>query len=69
MIKLGLNDRQLKAVHFVKEKGRITNSEYQVLNDISDRTASRDLEIITKSGVFVKVGEKKGAFYKINIGG
>jgi len=69
LIRLGLNDRQLKAVRFVKEKGRITNSEYQVLNDISDRTASRDLEILTKSSVFVKVGEKKGAFYKINIGG
>jgi len=69
LVKLGLNDRQLKAVHFVKEKGRITNSEYQLLNDISDRTASRDLEILTKSGIFIKVGEKKGAFYKINIGG
>jgi ATP-dependent DNA helicase RecG len=69
LIKLGLNNRQLKAVHFVKEKGRITNSEYQLLNNISDRTASRDLEILTKSGVFVKFGERKGVFYKLNIGG
>lgn len=29
---LGLNDRQLKAVHFAKEKGKITNKEYQKIN-------------------------------------
>lgn len=69
LIKLGLNDRQLKAVQFVKEKGRITNSEYRLLNNISDRTAIRDLVILTKSGVFEKLGEKKGVFYKLSNGG
>ncbi|GHT07346.1 hypothetical protein AGMMS49525_16450 [Bacteroidia bacterium] len=29
---LGLNGRQVKAVLYVKEKGKITNSEYQTLN-------------------------------------
>ena len=43
LAKLGLNDRQLKAVNFVKEKGRITNSEYQELFDVSKATATRDL--------------------------
>jgi ATP-dependent DNA helicase RecG len=32
--KLGLNERQIKAILYVKEKGRITNSEYQKLNEI-----------------------------------
>lgn len=41
--KLGLNDRQIKAVLHVKEKGNITNNEYQEINDISERTASREL--------------------------
>lgn len=27
---LGLNDRQVKAVLFAKEKGKITNSDYQI---------------------------------------
>lgn len=27
--KMGLNERQIKAVKYVKEKGKITNSEYQ----------------------------------------
>lgn len=64
LIKLGLNERQLKAVEYVKEKGKITNSEYQALNNISDRTASRDLENLVDLEVFVKEGQKKGTIYK-----
>lgn len=32
--KLGLNERQIKAILYVKENDRITNSEYQKLNEI-----------------------------------
>ena len=69
LTKLGLNDRQLKAVRFVKEKGKITNKEYQELNETSDRTALRDLENLTELNIFVKDGEKKGTSYKLNTGG
>jgi len=69
LIKLGLNERQLKAVFFVKEKGSITNSGYQLLNKTSDRTALRDLETLTELNVLIKEGEKKGTFYKLKIGG
>lgn len=68
LAELGLNERQIKAVAFVKEKGKITNSEYQILNTISDRTASRDLESLTDLNVFVKEGEKKGTTYKLKLG-
>jgi len=30
--KLGLSERQIKAVLYVKEKGKITNSEYQEIH-------------------------------------
>ncbi|SEA67740.1 ATP-dependent DNA helicase RecG [Arachidicoccus rhizosphaerae] len=43
LTKLGLNERQLKAVEFVKENGRITNKDYQKLNLIAKPTAKRDL--------------------------
>ena len=69
LAKLGLNDRQVKAVLFVKEKGKITNSEYQILNEISDRTALRDIEELTEKGILIKEGEKKGTYYKFSIGG
>ena len=38
---LNLNDRQVKAVLYVKEKGKITNSEYQAFNDVSKATATK----------------------------
>lgn len=69
LAKLGLNDRQLKAVNFVREKGKITNKEYQELNETSDRTALRDLENLTELNIFVKDGKKKGTSYKLKFGG
>jgi len=57
LVKLGLNDRQLKAVQFVKEKARISNSDFQTLNAISKATASRDLaELVEKFDLFEKQG-------------
>jgi ATP-dependent DNA helicase RecG len=66
LIKLGLNDRQLKAVDYVKEKGKITNKEYQRLFTVSRETASRDLADLTKKGVFISSGSKgAGSSYKL----
>ena len=48
LIKLGLNGRQIKAVLFVKEKGKITNKDYQQLKDCSRNTASNDLADLVK---------------------
>lgn len=66
--KLGLNERQLKAVEYVKEQVRITNKEYQTINSISERTASRELSDLVKKEV-LKSSEIKGAgsyFYLSN---
>jgi len=54
--KLGLNDRQIKAVRYVKEKGKITNKEYQRVCNISERTATRDLSNLVSLGLFMQVG-------------
>jgi ATP-dependent DNA helicase RecG len=53
----------------VKKKDRISNREYQVLNEVSDRTALRDIEELTQKGIFIKEGEKKGTSYILSIGG
>lgn len=63
--KLGLNNRQLKAVEYVKEQVRITNKEYQKLNNTTDRTALRDLDNLIELDVFKRIGEKKGAYYEL----
>lgn len=66
---LNLNERQIQAVLFIKEKGKITNREYQEINSTSDRTASRDLENLVKLNVLNRIGEKKWAQYKLKYGG
>jgi ATP-dependent DNA helicase RecG len=67
LVKLGLNQRQVKAVMYVKEKGKITNKNYQQLNDCSRNTASNDLTDLVKKGVF-KTSEVRGAgaYYQLN---
>lgn len=66
---VGLNERQIKAVYYVKEKAFITNSIYQELCNTSERTASRDLENLTELNILNKIGEKKGTRYKLKHGG
>src|SRR5690606_39664587 len=44
LTKLGLNDRQLKAVKYVRKKGKITNKDYQELNSVAKPTATRSEE-------------------------
>ncbi|NCA76923.1 MAG: transcriptional regulator [Alphaproteobacteria bacterium] len=57
LVKQGLNDRQLKAVQFVLEKGKISNSDFQLINSVSKATASRDLsELVEKFNLFIKQG-------------
>ena len=64
--KLGLNERQIKAVMYVKEKGKITNREYQELNLCSRNTASNDLKDLTQKGILKESGKKgMGAYYVI----
>ena len=60
LTKIGLNDRQIKAVLFIKEKGRITNKEYQEINITSERTALRDLNGLIEKDI-LRNSEVKGA--------
>lgn len=64
--KLGLNKRQIKAVEFAKKNGKIANKDYQKLNDVSKKTASRDLSEMVELNVLKSSGVLgAGAFYEI----
>jgi len=64
--KMGLNERQIKAVMYVKEKGQIGNKEYQNLTGVSKATATRDLNALIKKSILEQFGTTgKGTFYKI----
>ena len=50
----------------VKEKGKITNLEYQKLTGVSKPTSTRDLLELVKKSVFKKFGKTgKGTLYKL----
>ena len=64
---LNLKDSQVKAVLFTKEKGKLTNSDYQTLNDVSRETATRDLKQLIDKQLIKPSGQKgAGAFYTLN---
>jgi len=63
---LGFNDRQIKAVMHVKERGKITNREYQKINQVSRQTASRELLHLTEGKLLIRYGETgRGTYYTL----
>ena len=66
---LKLNERQIKAVLFVKENGKISNKEYQEICEVSKGTATKELrELIEKYNILERKGiVGAGTFYVISI--
>jgi ATP-dependent DNA helicase RecG len=60
-----LNERQVQAVRHAKVAGRITNAQYRELTGISDSTALRELRLLTRIGVFDRVGGTGQAIYYV----
>ncbi len=65
MDQLGLNERQRMAIAFVRQTGKITNSDYQQLTMASRQTVSRDLEGLLANGIIVRLGQGRGSRYEI----
>lgn len=66
--KMELNERQIKAVMYVKNEGKITNKEYQEINNTTRKTASRDLAELVSKNILKQMGERgKGIFYVLMI--
>ncbi len=61
--KLGLNERQIKAVMYVKDKGKITNKEYRNLVKLSDEGARQDISGLVKNGILVQRGKGRSVRY------
>ena len=52
------------SVYYVKEKGRISNKEYQGLFGVSKPTASRELDSLVRKGILERVGVTgRGTYY------
>jgi ATP-dependent DNA helicase RecG len=62
--KMGLNERQIKAIMFTKQNGRITNTEYQTICNVKKRQATNDLLELEKIKILERVGTTgKGTYY------
>ena len=62
---LELNERQNNALSAIKEKGLISNSEYQEITGATRETSKRDLALMLKLGILHKVGEGKMTKYSV----
>jgi len=65
----GLEKRQIAALLYMKENGRITNARYQELFEVSKRTATNDLQLLIEKGLINKIGTTgRGTFYVLQRG-
>src|SRR5690606_33129445 len=56
LTKLGLNERQIRAILHIQENGEITNSVYQQINEIGRTTATEELKWLTDNGFITQIG-------------
>jgi ATP-dependent DNA helicase RecG len=59
----GLKERQVEAVLYVGEHGRITNREYRDLTDVSRRWATKELQELVDLGVLAMRGTGRATHY------
>ena len=60
---LGLNERQIMAVMYVKEKGKITNKEYREITGLSDEGARININELVEKGVLLSKGRGRSIHY------
>ncbi|MGC8825529.1 MAG: ATP-binding protein, partial [Anaerolineae bacterium] len=59
-----MNERQLKALNYIAQHGRITNREYrQLCPDVTAETIRLDLADLVARGILLKIGDKRGTYY------
>jgi ATP-dependent DNA helicase RecG len=64
--KMGLNERQIKAVEYIKQRDKITNKDYQEICKLKKRQAPDDLRQFEDKEILERVGKTgKGTYYII----
>ncbi len=59
-----MNERQMRAMNFLEQQGRITNRDYrQLCPDANPETLRLDLVDLVDKGLLLKIGDKKGTYY------
>lgn len=63
---LGLNDRQVAAVGYIRSRGTMTKREYVRLTHASARTATAELSQLTGTGILVREGSGRSTLYRLS---
>jgi ATP-dependent DNA helicase RecG len=62
--RLGLSDRQERALTYLVDRGRITNREFQDLcPDVSAETIRRELADLVAKDLLLRIGDKRATYY------
>ena len=65
--KTGLNERQIKAVRYIKKHGSINLSDLKkLIQGVTEKTLYRDLQGLGNKEILIEIGEKKGRKYKLS---
>ena len=62
-----LNERQLKAVRYASQRGRITREEYETVTGAARATAHRDVVALIRKGLFIPEGLGRKAWYRFSV--
>jgi ATP-dependent DNA helicase RecG len=60
---LGLSNRQLQAVAFIRQHGEITNRDYRELANLSDEAARKEIQQLRDRGILEAVGKGRSTAY------
>jgi len=61
-----LNERQKKAIEYIKEKGTISRKEYVILANISLRQANKDLRDLLEKKLIAQIGKGRSVRYAMH---
>jgi predicted HTH transcriptional regulator len=65
LAELDLNDRQRRALVYLKTSGKISNTEYQRVANAIKKTATRDLNDLKQKGVLEQIGSRGAGVHYI----
>jgi ATP-dependent DNA helicase RecG len=63
---LGLNDRQIEIIKYLRKRESITSSEYVEMFGITGRQARMDLSQLVSAGLILKIGRARQTKYRFN---
>lgn len=66
LVKMGLNERQIEAVKYIKKHGEISRKQYVALVKISPRMAHLDLSSLAKKKIIVPIGKGRSVRYRLH---